>query len=171
MNSNPILVICHPLFIYHDDAPEPLVNVAEPGAAIPALLPPPAVATHSAASAKMPLPRMDMDDGVIVSEEEERQAKHDILWELDHWFLEGKEGLSWKSKPEAEWKKLQPTFPLLALLARRFLSILPSCAPSERVWSRFGHIIDPHSSTIDSTRAAQLMYVRDNPQLRDKISP
>ena len=56
-----------------------------------------------------------------------------------------------------------------SLLARRFLCILLSSAPSERVWSGFGHVIDRTSTTIDSTLAAQIMFLRANQDLLDRI--
>ena len=45
---------------------------------------------------------------------------------------------------------LEQRFPLLSLLARRLLCILPTYASSELVWSGFGHIIGltPRSSTL-----------------------
>jgi hypothetical protein len=73
------------------------------------------------------------------------------------------------SQPGIQWSKLYLTFPRLSMLARRFLCILPSSAPSERVWSGFGHIIDKNSSTIDSTLAAQIMFLRANKDMLESI--
>ena len=73
------------------------------------------------------------------------------------------------SQPSIQWSKLYLTFPRLSMLARRFLCILPSSAPSERVWSGFGHIIDKNSSTIDSTLAAQIMFLRANKDMLESI--
>ena len=80
--------------------------------------------------------------------------------------------LAWNdpnSQPSVLWRKDEKTFPRLALLARRFLSILPTSAPSERVWSGFGHIITKQSATIDSTIASQTLYLRYNRDLVDRI--
>ena len=76
-----------------------------------------------------------------------------------------------QSQPNVQWKALEPEFPRLALLARRFLSISPTSAPSERVWSRFGRVISKQSSTIDSTIAAQIMFLRDNQHLLKSVNP
>ena len=74
-------------------------------------------------------------------------------------------------QPDVQWKVLEPEFPRLALLARRFLSISPTSAPSERVWSRFSCVISKQSSTIDSTIAAQIMFLRDNELLLKSVNP
>ena len=43
-----------------------------------------------------------------------------------------------------------------------FLGVLPTSAPSERVWSGFGHVITKNSSTIDSTLSAKIMFLCHN---------
>jgi hAT family C-terminal dimerisation region len=119
----------------------------------------------------VPRPKLDMNQGVKVQQKLEENEEHDIEWELAHWFTEHGEGLSWETDPLEAWKELEPAFPLLALLARRFLCILPTSAASERVWSALGRIIGPQSTTIDSDRAAQLMFVRYNRDLLQKVTP
>ena len=104
----------------------------------------------------------------------ENEDDHDIHWEIEAWFdrAHGARFLIWdnnESQPRVQWPQLQLTFPRLSLLARRFLCILPSSAPSERVWSGFGHVIDKNSTTLDSTLAAQIMFLRANQDLLDRI--
>jgi hypothetical protein len=122
---------------------------------------------------RMPVPHLDMDAGVKVNDFEMEDKKLlDIQKEMREWFLDEKEGgLSWSVKPENAWRKIETTFPLLAMLARRFLAILPTSASSERVWSGLGRIIGPQSTTIDSALATELMYLRYNSQIRAAISP
>ena len=74
-----------------------------------------------------------------------------------------------ESQPAVNWKIDEVVFPRLALLARRFLCILPTSAPSERVWSGMGHIVTKHSTTIDSTIAAQKMYLRYNFDIAKRV--
>ena len=135
---------------------------------------------HAAAAPVPALPRaagnapnfgLDMDAGIDVKEEE--KGEHDLEWELRNWFSDASPNLSWhdpKSQPNIVWKTNAKVFPRLSLIARRFLCILPTSAPSERVWSGFGHIITKHSSTIDSTTAAQTMYLRYNHHIVDKVA-
>jgi len=114
---------------------------------------------------------LDMDAGIDVKEEE--KGEHDIEWELRNWFSDASPNPSWhdaKSQPNIVWKTNDRLFPRLSLLARRFLCILPTSAPSERVWSGFGHIITKQSSTIDSTTAAQTMYLRYNHHFVEKVA-
>ena len=114
---------------------------------------------------------LDMDAGIDVKEEE--KGEHDLEWELRNWFSEAAPNLSWhdpKSQPNIVWKTNAKVFPRLSLIARRFLCILPTSAPSERVWSGFGHIITKQSSTIDSTTASQTMYLRYNHHIVDKVA-
>ena len=97
-----------------------------------------------------------------------------MQWELAHWFSPAAPFLPWyapQSQPDVQWKVLEPEFPRLALLARRFLSIPPTSAPSERVWSRFGRVVSKQSSTIDSTIAAQIIFLRDNGRLLMSVNP
>ena len=151
----------------HDDRPP----VKKPRVA----LPPPAAAAAPAASGRAHNHKMAVDmDGEQEEEKFENEDDHDIHWEIEAWFdrAHGARFLMWdnnESQPRVQWPQLQLTFPRLSLLARRFLCILPSSAPSERVWSGFGHIIDKTSTTIDSTLAAQIMFLRANQDLLDRI--
>ena len=119
-------------------------------------------------------PVIDMDGDMQVEEKKEVKEERDVQWELAHWFSHAAPFLPWyapQSQPEVQWKALEPEFPRLALLARRFLSIPPTSAPSERVWSRFGHVISKQSSTINSTIAAQIMFLRDNQHFLKSVNP
>ena len=119
-------------------------------------------------------PAIDMDGDMQVEEKKEVKEERDVQWELAHWFSPAAPFLPWyapQSQPDVQWKALEPEFPRLALLARRFLSIPPTSAPSERVWSRFGRVISKQSSTIDSTIAAQIMFLRDNDHLLKSVNP
>ena len=117
---------------------------------------------------------IDMDGAMQVEERKEVKEERGVQWELAHWFSPAAPFLPWyapQSQPDVQWKVLEPEFPRLALLARRFLSIPPTSAPSERVWSRFGRVISKQSSTIDSTIAAQIMFLRDNEHLLKSVNP
>jgi hAT family C-terminal dimerisation region len=117
---------------------------------------------------------LDMDGEQEEEQHDEKEDDHDIHCEIKAWFDRdhGAKFLMWDnadSQPGIQWSKLYLTFPRLSMLARRFLCILPSSAPSERVWSGFGHIIDKTSSTIDSTLAAHIMFLRANKDMLESI--
>lgn len=116
---------------------------------------------------------LDMDGE---QEEERHDEKEDDQTDTGKlrlgWIVIMGQVLMWDnadSQPSIQRSKLYLTFPRLSMLARRFLCILPSSAPSERVWSGFGHIIDKNSSTIDSTLAAQIMFLRANKDMLESI--
>lgn len=110
-----------------------------------------------------------MDDG-IEAEEKKEEEEHDVKREIDNWFSPASPRLRFADNPpDVTWPSLAPTFPHLALLARRFLCILPTSAPSERVWSGFGHVITKDSSNIDSVFAIRNMFLRYNHDLIDQV--
>ena len=90
----------------------------------------------------MRIPNIDMDIGVDIKQEGEDEKEHDIGWELHIWFCcPGSPGLSWKTDPTSAWLGLEQRFPLLSLLARRLLCVLPTSDSSEAcmVWIRPYH--------------------------------
>ena len=77
----------------------------------------------------------------------------------------------WKGKiphqggyPDAlEWWKLNEShFPHLALLAKKYLSIQATSAPSERIFSKAGRIISDLRTRLNSTISGMLMYLSEN---------
>ena len=134
---------------------------------------PPARAAPDGLHPRLPRPRINMDAGLdIRAVVEEGKKGPDLQRELAAWFLDEKQGaIAWDQRPEDMWKVLEPSFPLLALLARRFLTIQATSAATERVWSGLGKIIGPQSSHIDSILAAQLAFLRQNKDLRALIHP
>ena len=147
-------------------APAAAAAVPAPAAAASAL------GTPAAGAANAPV--LDMDGDQKEEQVEEAEKDKYIAWEANAWFSaeHGARFLNWyaqDSQPRTQWRQLQGTFPRLAVLARRFLCVLPSSAPTERIWSQFGHAIDNTSSTIDSTLASQIMFLRANKSLLDAV--
>jgi hypothetical protein len=158
------------------DAGAPAIHAPPPDKRARVDIPHPAAASaassspsHSSRSA------VDMDGEQKPDEDKEGQDKeHDLNWELERWFspAHGAVFMLWddaQSEPSVQWRKLDNTFPRLAYLARRFLCVIPTSAPSERVWSGFGHVIDKCSSSIDSSLAAKIMFLRYNQHLLEAI--
>ena len=117
----------------------------------------------AAAPSPSPVPPSVIDMDGEQHPEEKKGKDQTLASELASWFdpRDGATFMLWSapnSQPAVQWPALEKDFPRLALLARRFLCVLPTSAPSERVWSGFGHVISKSSSTIDSSLAAKLMF-------------
>lgn len=143
--------------------------------ALPLPVPSPAAAAlphHAAPLGPVALTfHLDLDRG-IEDKYERKDEPHNLQWEMDYWFSPASPLLRWNdesSQPCVNWKRDEAVLPQLAFLARRFLCILPTSSPSERVWSGFCHIITDQSAHIDSTVASQTMYLRFNHDFVDQI--
>jgi hypothetical protein len=60
------------------------------------------------------------------------------------------------------WKQNEFRFPRLAVLAKKYLSIQATSAPSERIFSKAGRIISTLRTRLSSAIAGKLLYVSEN---------
>jgi hypothetical protein len=60
------------------------------------------------------------------------------------------------------WKRNECRFPRLAILAKKYLSIQATSAPSERIFSKAGRIISTLRTRLSSAIAGKLLYVSEN---------
>jgi hAT family C-terminal dimerisation region len=110
-----------------------------------------------------------MDEGVELKEVQE-EKEYGVQWEIDQWFAPDAPALSWnENPPHVSWPPLETKFRRIALLAKRFLAVCVTAAPSERIWSEMGNLIDSNSSLIDSNRAAMVIYLRHNQTLAQQV--
>ena len=70
--------------------------------------------------------------------------------------------------PLGWWKEEQAKYPILARLAREFLGIPETSAPSERVWSRAAQVLTHKRSKIKSELSERIMFIRENCSLLHK---
>ena len=63
------------------------------------------------------------------------------------------------SIPESFWPSHKQEFPQLEQFTRPFGSILPSSAPSDRVWSAMGRILNELSSHMEAEKALDIMFL------------
>ena len=158
--------------LHHEAVPAHLEIRKEVAVAPVSHAPPPPAAAAASVPAHPLRFEADIDQGIDDQEEEKEIKEHDLQWEMHQWFSPAAPQLKWndaKSQPAFTWKRDEDKYPRLSLLARRFLCILPTSAPSERVWSGFGHIINKQSTHIDSTIASQTMYLRYNHDLTKEV--
>lgn len=66
------------------------------------------------------------------------------------------------------WSKNATTFPVLSILAMRYLAIPATSAASERLWSRASNIITNRRSQIRHHVVADLMFLKENGHILQK---
>lgn len=67
------------------------------------------------------------------------------------------------------WKTHTPSFPTLSVIARKYLCIPATSAPSERVFSVAGLTISKQRSKLSSENASCLIFLRDNWDIYEEI--
>lgn len=67
------------------------------------------------------------------------------------------------------WSSKRHKFPLLASLARKYLSIPASSTPSERVFSTAGNIISAKRSCLTPKHANVLIFLYQNRKILEKL--
>ena len=60
------------------------------------------------------------------------------------------------------WKRNESEFPHLAQIAKKYLSIQATSAPSERIFNKAGQIIDAQRTSLNSDISGRLLYVSMN---------
>jgi len=60
------------------------------------------------------------------------------------------------------WRQQTSTFPKLAALARSVLAVPATSAPSKRVFSVAGHVINAKRSSLAPSRSNKIVFVHEN---------
>lgn len=68
------------------------------------------------------------------------------------------------------WKDLKNQFPNLAKLARKYLSIQASSAPSKQIFSKAGNIISEKQTILGPNIAGKILYVSQNYEWFEKAN-
>ena len=76
-------------------------------------------------------------------------------------FIVGTTKRRW-GDPLAWWKTNEIRFPTLAKLARVYLAIPATSAPSERVCSKTGQVIDQLRSNLSPSTASMIIFLKSN---------
>ena len=80
--------------------------------------------------------------------------------EIDNYMMEPKVDI--KTNPLDWWRQNQRRFPILAILARRFLCIPATSASSERVWSAAGNIYSKKRCRLHPETACAQLFLHNN---------
>ena len=89
--------------------------------------------------------------------------------ELDIYLLLDEEGRD--TDPFDWWKQKQSRFPILAILARKYLGICPTSVPSERLFSDVGNNITAKRTSLKPDLVSEMMFLKRNMHLFDTIFP
>ena len=60
------------------------------------------------------------------------------------------------------WKTMEPIFPLLAVLARKYLCVSVSSVPSERIFSMAGHVVCRKRALLSPDNINMLIFLNKN---------
>ena len=66
------------------------------------------------------------------------------------------------------WKTHEGDYPILSRMAKAFLAIPATSAPSERIWSRVALILTTKRANLDPEVASGMMFVRENLEILRK---
>ena len=60
------------------------------------------------------------------------------------------------------WKHHAPSYPYLTKMARKYLGIIATSVPSERLFSTAGNTVNAKRSSLDPANAEKLVFLHDN---------
>ena len=104
---------------------------------------------------------MDWIDDIVQPLEPEESAdskREQINRELLHYISEPstkRNSLKW-------WKRMEPVFPNLALLARKYLCVPASSVPCERIFSLAGHLVSRRRAALSPDNVNMLIFLNKN---------
>lgn len=74
----------------------------------------------------------------------------------------GEDAIDWKLDPIDWWRVNAHRFPILAAIARRFLSAPATSVASEQLFSVANVVFDPRRSRLSAVKAEQLIFLNRN---------
>lgn len=78
-----------------------------------------------------------------------------IMYKLEKRLDRGADPLQW-------WRENESRFPVLAFLAKRYLCIPASSAPSERLFSKLNIVVSKRRARLSAERSEQLTFLETN---------
>lgn len=96
-----------------------------------------------------------------------KDESESLASELARWRLEPR--ISARENPLVWWRKNSSRFPTLAFLAKRYLCIPASSAPSERVFSKVGIVLGKRRGRLAVERTEQLVFLQHNYEMLQRL--
>ena len=94
------------------------------------------------------------DTRVVISPEQK------VKQEMQRYLVEPK--VDEEEDPLKWWKHKQTTYPLLSGVAKKYLCITATSAPSERLFSRSGRIVTPLRSSLKPETVQKMVFLSMN---------
>jgi hypothetical protein len=96
----------------------------------------------------------------LLPSQKKKKKKYEssVVDEVDRYFDED----GTMDDPLAWWKRKEPLFPRLARLARKYLALPASSAPSERIFSKMNAVVDKRRASLDPDRVERLVFIKEN---------
>ena len=81
----------------------------------------------------------------------------DISIELSHYLK--RPNVPWDRNPLAEWSQMKAVFPNIYPVAMKYISILATSVPSERLFSQSGQIVTKQRNRLSGKHVNQLLFL------------
>ena len=65
-------------------------------------------------------------------------------------------------EPLVWWRQKEPRFPRVARLAKKYLALPASSAPSERMFSKMNAVVDKRRASLDPDRVERIVFIKQN---------
>ena len=75
-----------------------------------------------------------------------------------------------ETDPLQWWKENEKNYIRLCKLAPFILCIMPTSAPSERLWSQFKFVLSKLTTSMEGELACMIMYMHKNQHLLDRVN-
>ena len=70
-----------------------------------------------------------------------------------------------ETEPLCWWKTNAPRYPLVSIIARKFLCIPATSVPSERIFSAAGYVVSKLRASLSPENVDALLFLRQNTEL------
>jgi hypothetical protein len=84
-------------------------------------------------------------------------------------YLEDTKSLTSKDDPLAWWRNHMSRFPVLAVLARKWLSCVATSAPSERAFSTGGNVVTARRCSLTPSNVRDAVFLAENLYFEERM--
>ena len=96
----------------------------------------------------------ELFDDLLQYEEQEVQGKYEKYFSLPT--------ANWKTDPFVWWNSKKNEFPIMSVLAKKYLCISATSVPSERLFSDVGNLITPSRNKLSPNTVSKIVFLKRN---------